>query len=190
LSGHTDMNGEPIAWIYIPLGKPIPSVWWNTVAKRFTNFVRYFAVWYDESVFIEARNRYWVREEVLACIGRSETTLWLANKSTGNIMNYGNNDRWDTRDYAHVLDNVMAAAHWIADWKYMWGNTILWEMSQWWRIALWLPWCSESSAPNKCYATSEENWRRNMHNCLTFMYWEKRDRDKFAVKKVLYAHKD
>jgi len=182
-----DMNGNPIASMYIPWGKPLPPVHWNTKAKRFTNFVRYYANGFDESVFVEARNKYGVKEEVLACIAWSETTLGNANKSTSNIMNYGNNDRWNTRDYTGVLENVLATAHGIAQGKYMWGNQILWEMSWGGRAELWLPSCAEAKAPNKCYATSMENWHRNMLNCITFIVGEKQTAH-YEVKKDLLAY--
>lgn len=184
----TDMNGDPIATKYIPWGKPLPNIVWNTTAERFKNFVRYYANGFDESVFIEARNKYGVKEEVLACIAWSETTLGSENKSQSNIMNYWNNDRWDTRDFEHVLSNVMAAAHGISQGTYMHGNNILAEMSGWGRKELWLPSCSEATAPNKCYATSEENWHRNMSNCLTLIHWERQDWGHYTVKRdVLLA---
>lgn len=73
--------------------KPLPPVAGNTKDKRFINFVRYYARGFDESVFVNARNKYGVKEEVLACIAWAETTLGNDNKSSSNIMNYGNNDR-------------------------------------------------------------------------------------------------
>ena len=171
-----------VEWRYIPWWKVIPSwITWNTKAKRFHNFVAHFAREFDSSVFVEARNRYWVKEEVLACIARADSDMWNANKSSNNIMNYGNNDRWQTRGYDNVLSSVMAAAHWMSEWKYLSKNNTIWELSGWGRLYLWLPWCSTSGV--YCYATSEENRRRNVNNCLTFIEWEAKDRDSLPFKK-------
>ena len=61
---------------FIPWGKVIPSwITWNTKEKRFHNFVAHFARWFDSSVFVEARNRYGVKEEVLACIAWADSDM-------------------------------------------------------------------------------------------------------------------
>ena len=167
---------------YIPWWKVIPSwITWNTKAKRFQNFVRYFARGFDESVFVQARNRYWVKEEVLACIARADSDMGNANKSSNNIMNYWNNDRWQTRWYDNVLWSVMAAAHWMTEWKYLSKNTRIGHLSQWWRAYIWVEWCAEKW--QYCYATSPINWRRNVNNCLTFIEWERKNWDTMTFKK-------
>jgi hypothetical protein len=167
---------------FIQWGKHIPSaISWNTKEKRFHNFVGHFARWFDSSVFVEARNRYWVKEEVLACIARADSDMGNANKSTNNIMNIGNNDRWDTRSFDSVLWSVMSAAYSMSQWKYLARNSKIWELSQWWREYLWMQSCS---VPGQyCYATSQVNWRRNVNNCLTFIEWEKKDWDTLWFKK-------
>jgi len=182
-----DMNGEPVATKYIPWGKPIPNIAGNTVSKRFTNFVRYYANWFDESVFVEARNVYGIKEEILACAAWSETSLGSENKTAGNILNYGNTDWGKTRSYDTIHSNVMAAAHWLAQGRYMWGNNILGELSNWGRTELGLPNCNEATAPNKCYATSEVNRHRNMSNCLTYLYGDKQEWAHYAIKSGVLA---
>jgi len=166
---------------FIPWGKVIPSaIVGNTKAKRFHNFVAHFARWFDSSVFVEARNRYWIKEEVLACIAWADSDMGNANKSTNNIMNYGNNDRWQTRAYDSVLSSVMSAAHWLSEWKYLSRNQWIWELSQWGRTYIGVQWCAE--AWQYCYATSPINWRRNVNNCLTFIEWEKKSWDTLSFK--------
>ena len=167
---------------FISGGKQIPSsIVGNTKAKRFDNFVSHFARWFDSSVFVQARNRYWIKEEVLACIAWADSDMGNANKSTNNIMNYGNNDRGQTRWYDSVLSSVMGAAHWLSEWKYLSRNNTIWELSWWGRQYLWLQSCSVSW--QYCYATSPINWRRNVNNCLTFIEWERKDWDNLSFKK-------
>lgn len=167
---------------FIPWWKTIPSwITWNTKEKRFQNFVRYFARGFDESVFVQARQRYWVKEEVLACIARADSDMWNANKSANNIMNIGNNDRWETRSFDSVLWSVMSAAYSMSKWRYLSRNTKIWELSQWWRTQLGLSPCVDSWV--YCYATSHVNWRRNVNNCLTFIEWERLDRDRLPFNK-------
>lgn len=55
--------------------KPLPTIIGNTKEKRFINFVRYYARGFDESVFVNARRKYGVKEELLACIAWAETSL-------------------------------------------------------------------------------------------------------------------
>lgn len=158
---------------------PLPPIEWNTPAKRLENLVKYYARGFDMSVFVEARNAYKIPEELLVCIAYAETHLGNANKSTNNIMNYGNNDRWHTRSEASVRDNVMEVARALREGKYLWRNTILWELSWWGRQALWLAGCGNG---NYCYATSMENWRGNVYDCLTMIHWANKDRDNWNYK--------
>lgn len=160
---------------------PLPPIEWNTKKERFENLVTYYARGFDYNVFVKARQQYGVPEEILACIAYAETHIWNANKSTANIMNYGNNDRWETRDFNSVQGNVNAVAHWLTQGKYLSHNTILGELSQWGRAILWLPWCAEQW--EYCYATSPENWRGNVYDCLTMIHWEKKDWDRYPFKK-------
>lgn len=159
--------------------KPLPPVYWNTKADRFVNFVRYYAKWFDESVFVRAREQYGVAEELLACIARAETTLWNANKSTNNIMNYWNNDRGDVVHKDSVQQNVYYAAHWLTQ-GLLSNNTIIAELNWAGRYELGLPPCSQQG--EYCYATSWPTgyWRVNVHNCLTFIEWENKDWDNYV----------
>lgn len=160
--------------------KPLPPIIGNTKEKRFVNFVRYYAKWFDESVFVNARRKYWIKEELLACIAWAETSLWLENKSSNNIMNYGNNDRWDTKSFSGVQSNVNAAAWWMSQ-GLLSSNKILAEMSWHGREEKWLNPCSNKGT--YCYATSDSKWywRINVNNCLTFIEWEKKDWDNMVV---------
>jgi hypothetical protein len=160
----------------------LPPVWGNTPKERLTNLVDYYASWFDSSIFIEARNAYWIPEELLVCISYADTTLGTANKSTNNIMNYGNNDRGDTREFDAARWSVNAAARDLKEWTYLWKLTKIWELSNWGRKALWLPACN-NWAWQYCYATSEVNRRGNVNDCMTFIHWENKDRDNFTFKK-------
>lgn len=196
LTGYTPSEEHNVAESDLALGdywlsnsewgrKPLPNIVGNTPAKRFTNFVRTYAIWFDESVFVEARNAYWVKEEVLSCIARAETSIGNENKTANNVLNYGNSDNGSTRSFAWVQENVMATAHWLSQGTYLGRYTILWELSWGGREALGLPQCNTSW--EYCYATSMENWRVNVYNCLTLIHWEKKDWDRYAFKNTNLA---
>jgi hypothetical protein len=160
----------------------LPPVWGSTPKERLNNLVSYYASGFDVSVFIEARNKHGIPEELLACIAYADSTLGKFTKSTNNITNYWNNDRGDTRSYASVLENVMETAEALRQWWYLGKLTKIWELSEWWRTALWLPSCSVGTG-NPCYATSPVNRRWNVNDCMTFIHGENKDRDNFTFKK-------
>lgn len=158
----------------------LPPVWGSTPKERLNNLVSYYASGFDVSVFVEARNIYGIPEELLACISYADTTLGKYTKSTNNIMNYGNNDRGDTRSYEFIFSSVRDAAQALKYGTYLGKLTKIGELSNWGRKALWLPACSASTP---CYATSDVNWRGNVNDCLTFIHGENKDRDNFVFKK-------
>lgn len=167
-------------WIHQHLN-PLPAIDGNNPQKRFENLVGYYARWFDHTVFENAEAQYWVHKELLACIAYAETGLWNNKKTMWNIMNYWNNDRWDTKTFTAVQNNVNAVAHDLVQWTYLSNNTIVWELSQWGRTYLWLPWCAEQW--EFCYATSPVNWRGNVNDCLTMIEWERKDRDNMSIIK-------
>lgn len=157
---------------------PLPPVTGSTARERFENLVKYYAVWFWPEVFVEVWRRYKIAEELLACIAYAETHIGNDNKSKNNIMNYWNNDRWQKVAFATVLDNVMAAAHWLREWTYLSKNRLLWELSNWGRASLWLKPCETKWV--YCYATSWVNWRWNVNDCLTFIHWKNKDWDNYV----------
>lgn len=156
---------------------PLPKLAWNTPKERFESLVKHYAVWFWTEVFVENGRKYWIAEELLACIAYAETHIWNHTKSKNNIMNYGNDDRWQKVAYKTVMDAVNYATHWIKKWTYLSRNKKLWELSNGWRKALWLSPCWTNWA--YCYATSDVNWRGNVNDCMTFIHWENKDWDNF-----------
>lgn len=147
---------------------PLPPVYGNTADKRFQNLVKYFD--YNPQRFVNARVKYGVKEEVIACIVWADT-WFMQLKSANNPWNVGNNDRWDVAHFGSKEDGIMHIADTLSN-KYLGRRTKIWELSNWGRKALSLPACSWS-AP--CYATSgtpDEGWYWNVNvlDCLTFIY--------------------
>jgi len=156
---------------------PLPNVWWATPKERFENLVKHY--WkVDPSVFIEVWREYKIAEELLACIAYAESHIWTHLKATNNIMNYGNNDRWNKVPYITIKANVQASAHWLKFGTYLSKNKILGELSNWGRLALGLPTCENRWT--YCYATSWVNWRGNVNDCMTFIHWENKDWDNYV----------
>jgi hypothetical protein len=115
----------------------------------------------DPQDFIDAWKEYNIKPEVILCIARADSDLWRAMKSKNNIGNVGNNDRWDTREFATIRDGIFAI------WKtlnngYLGNKKFIQDLSRYW------------NCENDCkyiYASSTENWENNVMNCLNFLYW-------------------
>lgn len=155
---------------------PLPEIHGNTPSKRFNNFLAYFG--HNPAWYVEARNKYGVKEEVLACIVWADTGF-MNLKSKWNYGNVGNNDRGDTVNFSWPQQWINAIAQTITN-KYLWRYTTMWELSQWGRTEMKLKWCAEKG--EFCYATSEKNWNMNTLDCLTMIHGKRVNED-FKHKK-------
>ncbi len=161
----------PTGTMYRHQGKnPLPPVSWNTPQKRFEALVKYF--WLDPLDFVAVRNEYKVPEELIACIVWSDT-WFTALKSANNLGNVWNNDRWDVIHYNSMQEGLMAIWR-VLNNKYLGNYTMIGELSQGGRIAMWLPMCWNGNA---CYATSEYNWNANVLDCMSFVHWKRINED-------------
>ncbi len=100
------------------------------------------------------------------CIAWADSHLGKANKSSNNIGNVGNNDRGDVVHYA-TLDKGIEAIFRALNNKWMWGSTIIWQLSGEWRQRMWIEWCAWSKVNQKCYASSLGVWSSNVTNCMS-----------------------
>ena len=109
-------------------------------------------------------NRQWVKygikTEVLVCIAFADTHLGYATKSTNNVGNVGNNDRWDTVAFATLEKGIWAIWYTLNNW-YLGNKQTIWDLSFAWDCKID---CS------KVYATSNSNWQNNVLNCLSNIY--------------------
>ncbi len=103
-----------------------------------------------------------IKTEVLVCITYADTSIGRFLKSKNNIWNVGNNDRWDTVDYASLLKWINAIGK-VLNNKYLW----------WYQEVRQLAGSSNEAWPN--YATELTNWIRsnnritNVLNCLSLV---------------------
>ena len=103
-----------------------------------------------------------IKTEVLVCISFADSSIGKYLKSKNNLGNVGNNDRWDTVDYASLLKGMNAIGE-VLNGRYLWQYT---EVRQ-------LAWSANPSWPN--YATELTNWYRsnnritNILNCLSLV---------------------
>ena len=115
----------------------------------------------DPQDFVDAGNKWNVKPEVILCIARADTDLWKAMKSKNNIGNVGNNDRWDTREFATMRDGIFEIWKALNNW-YLGNKKRIQDLSRY------------GNCENDCqyiYASSTENWENNVMNCLNFLYW-------------------
>ena len=110
--------------------------------------------------FIDAGNKWNIKPEVILCIARADTDLWRAMKSKNNIGNVGNNDRWDTVEYATMREWIFKIWEALNNW-YLWNKQWIQDLSRY------------GNCETDCkyiYASSTENWENNVMNCLNFLY--------------------
>lgn len=140
---------------------------WTTVNQRMKSLLQIFWIWNTYDSWIKYWNEQWIKPEVAVCIAFADTSLWAQTKTTNNIGNVGNNDRWD-RVYFNTLDLGIGAIFKTLNNKYMWNYYKIWMLSQWGRTVLQAKWCWEKW--EYCYATSPENRNNNVLNCLTLLH--------------------
>ena len=109
--------------------------------------------WLPTQPFIDNETKYWVKKELAVCIAWADSHLGRALKSTNNIWNVGNNDRWQVVHYK-TIEAWIEAMYKVLTNKYLWHKRSVWSLSVWW------------GGSKPYYATSPENWNNNVLNCL------------------------
>lgn len=114
----------------------------------------------DPQDFVDAGKEYNIKPEVILCIARADTDLWRAMKSKNNIGNVGNNDRWNTVEYATMREWIFKIWEALNNW-YLGNKQTIQDLSKY------------GNCENDCqyiYASSTENRENNVMNCLNFLY--------------------
>ncbi len=136
------------------------------VANRTNELLRIY--WYtDYKIRHTIAKRQWVKTEMLVCIAWSETWIGKAAKSTNNIGNVWNNDRWDTVHLDSLESGINSIARTISKGTYMKGKSIVWDL---------YPNHISKPCKNRCdkvYASSKENAMNNVLNCLGMIHNKK-----------------
>ena len=116
--------------------------------------------WQDPQDFIDAGKEYNIKPEVILCIARADSDLGRAMKSKNNIGNVGNNDRWNTVEYATIREWIFKIGEALNNW-YLWNKQTIQDLSRY------------GNCEKDCqyiYASSTENRENNVMNCLNFLY--------------------
>lgn len=133
--------------------RPLPKITGNTVNERAKSFIRNY--WYDYNEFVIK----WLKPEVLICIARAE---WFGKNSgsKNNIMNCGNNNRWDRVDFDNYWNSVDCAAHKLYAWLLRNKQTIG-DLSY-----------AGNGTIDMQYIYASNTWPReiNIRNCLGIIY--------------------
>lgn len=172
---------EELKWpkytIRVGLGgarKPIPKITGETVDERAkqwlqsqgsTNVKDSLPVW---KKFWE---EYKIDYTLPLCLSWADSSLGKALKSSNNLSNYWNNDRWDVKHFDSVEEWIHITFWWLVKWKYMSWHEIIWTLSGEWRIIMGLPWCAEEKDyRKKCWASSKVVWSTNVRNCMSVLH--------------------
>jgi len=122
--------------------------------------------------------KYWklynIKYSVAICIAKADSNLGKQLKTSYNIGNVWNNDGWDKVHYDNWDDWIRAIFRTL-NWKYIKWNNVIWDLSQGWRIKMDTKWCTEDHYSRKCYASSIDNWNRNVLRCLNSIYNQPKD---------------
>jgi len=157
--------------------KPLPRLETknNGVESRTATFLKLY--WHNYNEFKE--NAWNVKVDVLTCIAWSETSLWLANKSSHNIFNCWNNDRWDTKCFNSDWEAIRYTVRYCLNWTYSKHKTTISHL---------YPNHPDSTCNNNrdewcryVYASSKDNAMNNVLNCLSLIHNKQIDPD-FTIK--------
>jgi hypothetical protein len=137
--------------------RPLPKIIWMTIKERTSSFMSNY--WYTYSDW----NKIWssdkIKTEVLFCIARAE---WFGkwSWSTWNVMNAGNNDRWDRISFDDWRDSVRSAVSKL-NGKRLWNKQTIGDLSYGghWTIDM-----------KYIYASSTSKRDINVRNCLGQIY--------------------
>ena len=138
----------------------MPELTWNTSHERFKEMA--YAYWLDPSLIYKVEDHYRIKEWVILCITRAETSWGNRWYWKQNIWSVWSNDRWDRPTYALMESWLEAIGRTLNNWYLGW-HTTLGCLSNAWS-------CKETNDNGKRYATSTSSWEANMVACLSEIY--------------------
>lgn len=134
------------------------ELWGNTFEEIST------AHWIPLEYWYNSEKKWKVKKEVWLCIARADSWLWKYLKTKNNIGNVGNNDRWDRVNIA-TLEKWVDVIFQTINNKYLWHKQSIGSLSVWW------------GGNSPYYATSPDNWDKNVRNCLSVIHWQEISKD-------------
>lgn len=146
----------------------IPDLQWATREERMKELLTYYGKDYLYETFFWWGKMFWVYPELAICIAKADTTLGKYTKSTNNLWNVWNNDRWDTVVFDSEYKAIKAIYQTLNN-QYLWGYQYIAELSR------------KFNKDWKIYASSQENWHNNVVNCMSVIRWETVS-DRFAFR--------
>ena len=149
--------------------KPIPAINGLSTEERAKEWLETTWLGYTLPTWIKLGEKYKVDYTLPICIAWADSHLGKALKSTNNIGNVGNNDRWQVVHY-DSMDKGIEAIFRVLNNKYLGWNKQLWELSGEGRQRMSMTGCENAPAPKKCYATSKGVWSTNVSNCLSVLH--------------------
>ena len=144
----------------------VPPLTAGSPASNVKQLLTKYGLWDTYDHRDKMQYKYGVRMTVAVCIAKADTSLGRELKTTNNVANVGNNDRWDRVHYKTIEAGIEAVFRTLSN-RYIGRNKKIWELSNWWRKVLWLPPCWNG---NYCFATSSDNRNINLSNCLSEIY--------------------
>lgn len=163
--------------------KNIPRITWETIDDRAKQLLDTAWIWYTLPTWKKLWEKYKIDYTLPIAIAWSDSHLWLALKSKNNVGNVGNNDRWETREYATIEQGIEAIFWHLTYGTYMKGHTTLSTLSWEWRKRTGKVTCSQEKIhTQKCYASSATHWSTNVVNMLSVLHNEQVD-ENFLFRK-------
>jgi len=132
--------------------------------EKMTDYLKQHAAdWLHDKadLFIEAGQKHNIKPEVIICIANADSSLGRELKTAYNIGNVGNNDRGDTREMFTAWEGIEAIAITLNN-RFLGHYTTIGQLSR-----------GGGNKTGSIYASSPDNWNRNVKTCLSELTGEK-----------------
>jgi len=135
---------------------------WSNEIERQKNLISKYAVWEFNNwqMWIDESLDWNIDPSFVMCIWLAETTLGKNMKTPYNIWNVWNTDSGATKTFK----NASSWIYWMIKTlnnRYLWNYTEVRQLSRYWN--------KDESKP--IYASSPDNWHKNIIKCLSHLKW-------------------
>jgi len=159
LEDYKTMNWYDFEW-ELPSGVRLFTLKWETEVERQIYLLNNYATpeFRNWDMWVEESLAWNIDPSFVMCIWLAETSLWRSLKTAYNVWNVWNTDSWSTRE----LPNARSWIYWIVrtlNNRFLWDYETMDMLSRYW------------NPDGPIYASSSENWQRNMVRCLSALKW-------------------
>ena len=135
---------------------------WDTEIERQQYLIKTYAVWSFNNweMWVDEALDANIDPSFLMCIWLAETTLWKYLKTAYNIWNVWNTDSWATKVFNNAQEWLYAMTQTLNN-RYLSQYDSVNQLSRYWNKDLTKP----------IYASSEDNWHKNIIKCLSHLKW-------------------